>query len=392
LASKSNSYEKNFLKEQRKRKIQQSKKALKRNREDRSPRKRDWVDLLDADDIVADYTFERVMPLDERDRRLSVETLVDNGVVAEDDAALVMDGAQGRVIEVSSGLCRVEIDGSVWLCTMRGSLSSEDSGYTNVVAVGDFVVATETDAAKGVVEQVLPRNNVIARPDPGYGHLQQILVANVDQLLIVASWRNPNIWTELIDRYLITAERHAIQPVICVNKIDLAADMAVVESVLRPYRALEYPIIVTSAERGDGLDRLRETLCGKITVLAGLSGVGKSSLLRAAQPGFELRTGEVNERLDEGRHTTTQATMLKYGEEGYVIDTPGIREFGLYGLARSELAMFYPEIIAQSVACRFADCTHVHEPDCAVRQAVDDGKIDAQRYENYGKILENLHK
>jgi len=220
--------------------------------------------------------------------------------------------------------------------------------------------------------------------------LQQVLVANIDQLLIVSAWRNPHIWTELIDRYLIEAERDEITPIICVNKLDLATDQTEIEAELEPYQRLGHTIILTSAERGDGLASLREMLRGKISAVAGLSGVGKSSLLSAAQPGFELRTGEVNTERGQGRHTTTQATMIPFGEDGFVIDTAGIRGFDLAGIAKRDLATYYPEMIALAQHCRFHNCLHLTEPECAVRSGVESGAVSSQRYHNYQVILESL--
>jgi ribosome biogenesis GTPase len=287
-------------------------------------------------------------------------------------------------------MCRVAADGRVVLCEWRGALTAQETGYTTVVAVGDEVIFTEDGQDRGVIEQVLPRRTEIARPDPFYAHLRQPLVANIDQLLIVASWRKPHLWPELIDRYLIAAERSGVTPVLCVNKIDLADDMAELEAALAPYRALDLDVILTSAVDSVGLDDLRDTLRGKVTVLAGLSGVGKSTLLNAIEPGFALRTGGLREDYGQGRHTTSQAIMLPFGDDGYVIDTPGIREFGLVGLTRRDLISFYPEMAALAGACRFSDCSHLHEPDCAVRAGVGSGTVSTMRYETYCKIRETL--
>jgi len=220
-------------------------------------------------------------------------------------------------------------------------------------------------------------------------HLQQVIVANADQLLIVASWREPAVWLELIDRYLIAAERHNLSPVICVNKVDLAKDEAICRAELRPYVDLGYRVLFTSALTGAGVDELRDLLCDKTTVLAGLSGVGKSSLLTAVQPGLKLLTGNVSDS-GQGRHTTTQVTLLKLSLGGFVVDTPGIREFGVSGLEKSELARFYPEIAAMAGECRFGNCSHIAEPDCAVRAAVRQGRVSAARYHNYQKIYVTL--
>jgi ribosome biogenesis GTPase len=212
----------------------------------------------------------------------------------------------------------------------------------------------------------------------------------VDQLLIVLSWRDPVIWLELIDRNLIAAQRYDLIPIICVNKIDLAEDMAICRASLQPYLDLGHRVLFTCALTGQGVDKLREVLRGQATVLVGLSGVGKSSLLSAVQPGLELRTGQVSEYSGQGRHTTAQVVLHRLEMGGFVVDTPGIREFGLSGLKQSELARFYPEIAAVAGGCRFDDCAHIYEPGCAVKAAVQQGRVSATRYHSYKKIYHTL--
>jgi ribosome biogenesis GTPase len=236
-----------------------------------------------------------------------------------------------------------------------------------------------------VIERIWPRRSALTRPDVFYGHLQQVVVANADQLLVVASWRQPHFWPELVDRYLIAAQRSGLKAVLCVNKIDLAEDRAACEKQLQPFRRLGYDLLFTSAVTGEGIAGLQERLQGQITVLAGLSGVGKSSLLAAVQPGLELRVGQVSDWGD-GRHTTTQVRLIELEAGGYVADTPGIREFGLSGLRRSELAQFYPEIATAARHCRFADCAHLSEPGCAIPAAVQQGRVSAMRYQSYCSI------
>ncbi len=386
--SRKPTYDNIFGKDRRRRELQKAGRATKRNREPRPPRRNDWMDLVDqGEDAWSEYvTDQRIMPRDERARQqAAVEHLPgDNG-----PGQPPPDVKTGLVVEVSTGLCRVALNGQVRLCHLRGALTSEDTRFSGVVAVGDRVIISEDDSTGGAaVEEVLPRRTLIARPDPSNPNLQQILVANVDQLLIVAAWREPHIWPELIDRYLIAAKRHGIAPLICINKVDLAESREAIDDKITPYRALGYRVLLTSAATGEGLDALRAALAGSVTVLAGLSGVGKSTLLTAIQPDFALRTGEVNHEEGQGRHTTTQAVMLPFGPDGHVIDTPGIREFGLAGLNRAELAAFYPEFDGQG--CRFSNCLHLHEPDCAVRDGVRAGRLSPMRYHAYRKILLTL--
>lgn len=379
-------------------------KQIKHNRKPKQARRRDWIpDSFDDPDAFYDFDLperERIMPRGERERRRSIlsAALAEMEEVEdeEDDGAedlwpvKEMPGQRAVVVEVSSSLCRVDLGGRSLVCGVRGSLSAEDTGFTNVVAVGDEVVILDDGSDRGIVERVLPRRSVLARPDVFYSHLQQVIVANADQLLIVASWREPALWPELIDRYLITAKRNNLSPVICVNKIDLAEEIATCRAGVRPYLDLGYRVIFASALTGEGADELRKVLRGRTTVLAGLSGVGKSSLLSAVQPGLQLRTAEVSDHGGEGRHTTTQVTLLTLEVGGFVVDTPGIREFGLAGLRRGELADFYPEIAAVAGGCRFGDCSHIHEPGCAVKGAVQQGRLSAVRYHNYKKIYHTL--
>jgi ribosome biogenesis GTPase len=388
-------------------------KQIKRNRKTKKARRKDWIpkglssgmpDSLDDMEALYDLDVpqeERVMPRGERERRQVALTEAlsrlkeqeeEQAQTGSQEASGASGSRAGMVIEVSSGLCRVQLDGHTLMCAMRGSLSAQDTGYTNVVAVGDQVIVSRNGAEQGIIETVLPRRSALARPDPFYNHLQQVIVANADQLLIVAAWRDPSFWPELVDRYLIAAERNNLEPIVCVNKIDLADDIADCHAALKPYLDLEYRIIFSSALNGQGIDHLRETLDEQTTVLAGLSGVGKSTLLNAVQPGLQLRTGVVSEYSHAGRHTTTQVNLLKLESGGYVVDTPGIREFGLTGLHRAELIRYYPEIAAVEGRCRFKDCSHTHEPACAVKAAVQAGRLSKTRYESYAHILRTLPK
>lgn len=377
------------------RSIQKATKQVKRNRKPSGPRRRDWMGDLEKLDELDLPEAERVMPRGERERRQAVLSMAlahldEKGNMEKEPALQEATGRPGIVVEVSSSLCRVDLDGRSVVCGLRGSLSSHDTGYTNVVAVGDRVIVSEDGSGRGVVNKVLPRKSALTRPDVFYGHLQQVIVANADQLLVVAAWREPPIWLELIDRYLIAAERHHLTPIICVNKIDLAQDVQACQAEMQPYLDLGYRVIWTSALTGAGVRELREALQGRTTVLAGVSGVGKSSLLAAVQPGLQLRTRKVSEHSREGRHTTSQVTMLKLEAGTFVVDTPGIREFGLSGLERRELAQFYPEIAAAASGCRFGDCSHTQEPGCAVVEAVEQGRIWAARYHSYQKIYFTL--
>jgi ribosome biogenesis GTPase len=298
-------------------------------------------------------------------------------------------GVRGLVIETSGGFCQVEIDNQIQSCQLRRTLPAKKIGFTNAVAVGDEVIVGDDGSDGLVVEAVLARRTILTRPDVGRTHLQQIIVANADQLLIVVSWHEPPIWPELIDRYLIAAERSELQPIICINKIDLAENEAY-QPIVEIYHSLGYRVVLTSVVQGIGIEELRDLLQHQTTVLTGLSGVGKSSLLAAIQPDLQLRTGAISHATGEGRHTTTQATLFRLEFGGAVVDTPGIREFGLAGLERDELAGFFPEMAELIPDCRFRNCTHLNEPTCAIKMAVETGHISASRYHSYQLIYETL--
>jgi ribosome biogenesis GTPase len=388
-------YRQDMQKSERRKKLQLTNKKLGRQQQSKRTRQKNW--LPDHSDDWDDLDYEReerVMPRNERERRRTVEKVAFQATEpeADDEAAQTgnVAGQKGVITEVSSGLCQVDLGDAVLPCRIPGRLKAAEQTFTNVVAVGDEVLVSEDGAGSGMVEAVLPRRSVLARPDVFHSHLRQVIVANADQLLIVSSWREPAIWLELIDRYLITAERSHLPAAICINKMDLAEDEAEYRQALQPYRELGYRVILTSALTGAGIAGLRAVLQNRTTVLAGLSGVGKSSLLTAVQPSLQLRVGEVSERRHEGRHTTTQTTLLKLADGSTVIDTPGIREFGLSGLRQPELVDFFPEMAALAPDCRFHNCSHLNEPDCAVQAALDNGTIAASRYHSYRQIFETL--
>ena len=375
-------------------KLRKVRKKIKRRGKSKRTRHKDWMPS-NVDDLDSPES-ERVMPRGERERREAVmgaalSALQEETNDTDDESGpQEISGQRAIVVEVSTRTCRVNLDGRHLICSVRGSLSARETGFTNVVAVGDEVVISGDGSDQGVVERVLPRRSVLARPDVHYRHLQQVIVANADQLLIVASWREPALWPELLDRYLIAAERNDLTPIICINKVDLAEDLQVCREALRPYLKLGHQVLFTSALTGQGIDELRMRLHERTTVLAGLSGVGKSSLLNAVQPGLKLQASEVSERRHEGRHTTSQVNLLELETGGHVVDTPGIREFGLSDLRRIELGHYYPEIAVAGKDCRFSDCSHVHESSCAVKEAVRLGRVSETRYRNYQKIYDSL--
>lgn len=357
----------------------------------------DWQPL--EPDELGNVADRRIMPVDEAERRYRLQMLAATAVAAEFDDAYWQKMADatphtlGIVIEVSRGLCRVAVGKDIFVCDLRGILIAEGTGFTNVVAVGDRVLVSNLDdTGHGLVTEVLPRRSGLGRADPFYGHLRQLVAANVDQLLIVAAWREPHIWMQLIDEYLIGAARNHLQAIICVNKVDLAEDETAVHTFLQPYTDLGYALLLTSALTGLGLDELRRCLQGKATVLAGLSGVGKSTLINAIEPSLQLRTGDMSKlKSREGRHTTTQVTMVALPQlGGYVVDTPGIKDMGLLGLHPDDLLNYYPDVAEFAVRCRFRNCRHDAEPGCAVRHALENGRLAPWRFDNYVNLYNQL--
>ena len=359
-------------------------------------REKDWTarsDERDWDEMEHE-SRERVMPRDERDRRKRIDQVLIESPQEVEPAAPIdaaqVEGETALVTAVAGMSARIRIQGQERQATIRGLLTELDTGYINPVAVGDRAIVTEDGAGAWAIEGIQPRKTILARPDPFLAPRQQVVAANVDQLLIVSSWREPDLWSELIDRYLIAAALSEIVPIICVNKADLIERVSEYEAATRIYREMGYTTLAASALTGAGIADLRDELSGRLTVVVGLSGVGKSSLMSAVQPGLDLRIGQVSQAHHQGRHTTTQAEMYKLDGGGYVADTPGIREFGLAGLTLGELPMFFPEIDELAADCRFSNCAHLEEPGCAIRAAESGGRLSASRVASYRAIFDEL--
>ncbi len=291
----------------------------------------------------------------------------------------------GRVLRAGGLDSAVQAeDGRIYRCATRRVLKTLTTDQRHVVATGDRVLFRPTESGEGIIERVEPRRGVLSRTSRGK---QQVIVANVDQLLIVTSAAEPRLKPNLIDRLLVTAERSRIRPIICVNKIDLT-NLADLQPLAGVYGQLGYDIVLVSALSGFGLERLKRALAGCETVLSGQSGVGKSSLLNELLPGVDLRIRAVSSDSDKGKHTTTAAELIPLPDGGWVVDTPGIRQFQLWDVIPEEVAGFYRDVRPYVPRCRYPDCTHTHEADCAVKDAVADGRLDTRRYESYCQLLE----
>ena len=286
----------------------------------------------------------------------------------------------GRVLAVHGiiSVVRAE-DGQIFRCATRRLLKTLSSDQRHVVVAGDRVLFRPEANNEGIIERIESRHGLIGRTSRGRQH---VLVANVDVLLIVTSAAEPNLKPNLIDRLLVTAEKAEIAPVICINKIDLV-DPADLQPLVGVYGQMGYEVLLLSAVTGFGVERLARRVIGRESVMTGQSGVGKSSLLNAIEPDLDLRVRTVSEENQKGRHTTTTAQLIPLSEGGYIVDTPGIRQFQLWDVIPEEVAGYYPDVRPYVSLCRFPDCTHTHEANCAVKDAVADGRLDARRYESY---------
>ncbi len=299
---------------------------------------------------------------------------------------------QGRVIKGLSGFFTVDTEQGPIVAQIPGRLKKERRG-TDIVTVGDWVTISTNADGTGTVEEVADRHSVLSRTRPAAHDTrrmaldrEQVLVANPDQVVLVFSIKRPQPSLRKLDRFLVVAEVNELPAVIAVNKIDLLESIEEARQMFGVYEDLGYQVIYTSTKSGEGVAELKEVLRDKISVLAGSSGVGKSSLLNAIQPGLGLQVREVSEATEKGMHTTRHAEMFALDEGGYVVDTPGIRGLALYDVEAEELDAYFREIAPLVAQCQFSDCTHQHEPGCAVRAAVEDGRVSPARYDSYLRL------
>lgn len=294
----------------------------------------------------------------------------------------------GTVLQGLGGVYEVETPEGVIEAGLRGRIKRDERTGEKVV-VGDRVDVDEERAGEGTVWSIVrvhERTTVLARRAPGKAPRPKAIVANVDQVLVVFAAAHPDPHLRMLDRFLVIAESSDIAPVIIVNKTDLAG-MDTAKRIFAPYERAGYTVHYTAAKQGVGVDEVRELLCGRLSALAGPSGVGKSSLLNAIQPGLGLRVSEVSLAVNKGRHTTVTAQLIPLECGGWVADTPGLRELGLWMIERDQLQFYFPEFEPLLGGCRYPTCTHTHEPGCAVHAAADAGELDRSRYESYKRMF-----
>jgi len=295
---------------------------------------------------------------------------------------LNVDIIDGLIIRSQSGFYTVETEAGLLVCQMRGRLK-RGSREGDLAAIGDRVRVSLLKNGRGMIEEIEERQRFISRlaPTPR-GEYQQIIIANPDQAIFVFSCAEPEPRLRMLDRFLVIAEKQSIPAKIVANKIDLVG-IHQAEATFGHYPRIGYPVIYTSAETGDGIDELKEELHQKVTLLAGPSGTGKSSLLNIIQPGLGLEVQQVSQSTGKGQHTTVARELIPLSFGGYVADTPGLKALGLWDIEPEEIDGYFPEIKARVSDCQFNDCTHIHEPGCAVITAFEDGSITEQRYDSY---------
>lgn len=307
---------------------------------------------------------------------------------------------RGRVLSIMSQGMLVQSGTDIFNCSLKGILKKDQGLQKNLVTVGDFVLFEKANENEGIIQHVEERKSILSRADNLLRRKEQLIAANIDQVLITVSVIHPPLKTFIVDRYIIATEKGGMQPIIVVNKIDLLEDVSFPEEIreeerelylefVKAYRDVNIKVISVSADTGFGLEELRDVMKDKASVFSGQSGVGKSSLINA-MIGSDLKVGDVVEKTKKGSHTTTMAQLLPLDFGGWCIDTPGIKSFGLWDLKRDEVEAYFPEIHEMGATCKFPDCSHTHEKNCSVLEAVEKGIISPLRFTSYLYLLESL--
>lgn len=289
----------------------------------------------------------------------------------------------GLIIKAQSGFFTVEIGQGFVVCQLRGKLK-HGRATGDIAAIGDKVRITVLPDGSGVIEEVQKRERAIVRLDPRpQGDYQQVLLANPDQAVFIFACAHPTPRLKMLDRFLVIAEKQKIPATVVANKTDLVEDPKAIFGV---YETIGYPVLYTSTKTRAGIEELRSILTGKLSAFAGPSGVGKSSLLNVMQPGLGLAVNEISQAVNKGKHTTVTRQLFPLEGGGYVADTPGWKSLALWDTEPEEIDGYFPELRELVQHCQFSDCTHIHEPGCAVRRALEEGTIHPERYESYLRL------
>jgi ribosome biogenesis GTPase len=308
----------------------------------------------------------------------------------------------GRILAILPEGILLSCEEEQYLCSLKGSLKQKKNRAKNLVAVGDFVRFEEKGKEQGCIVKVEKRRSILSRADNLSRNKEQLIAVNIDQVMITASVVLPPFKPFLIDRYIIAALKGNMKPIIVINKIDLLhfppqeidlkaieQERALYEEFLRAYQALHFQVIPISIKTGEGIEDLKDAMRGKTSVFSGQSGVGKSSLINLVT-GTSLATGSIVQRTRKGSHTTTTAQLIPLEGEGFCIDTPGIKSFGLWDLQPEEIAAYFPEILALRSSCKYPDCAHLNEPGCAVKKSVEENKISSLRFASYCALMSSV--
>lgn len=299
---------------------------------------------------------------------------------------------QGRIIQTTGSWYQVLTDDKIISARLKGKFKLQELDTTNPIAVGDYVILEKTENGEFIINEILPRNNYIIRQSPRNKHQRHIIASNIDLALLIVTISQPRTSLGFIDRFIAAAESFHIPVKIVINKIDLLKEKEKqqLEYMQIVYNHLGYEVICSSTVTNEGIDKIKSALQNKTTLVAGHSGVGKSTLLNAINKDLNLKTGKISEKWGKGMHTTTFATMFRIMENSFIIDTPGIKEFMILQVEPEEVSGYFKDIKQYAEGCQFNNCLHQNEPNCAVKEAVEQTKIAATRYENYLNIIQNI--